>query len=166
LDLDQGRNDIARQSLNTFLATQPANVNALLLAARADNTAGDRASEIARYRAILAVDSSNVMALNNLAYTLAADNPDEALKFAQLAVERNPDGAYVQDTLGWIYYRKGLYTMAVRYLKTAVDKESTPRRQFHLGMSYLKTGDQAAGQKLVREALAKDPGLAKTEQGW
>jgi predicted Zn-dependent protease len=77
-----------------------------------------------------------------------------------------PDSPYVQDTLGWIYYRKGLYSMAVRSLKTAVDKEATPLRQFHLGMSYLKVGDQATGQKIVTEALKKDPTLAKTEQGW
>ena len=56
--------------------------------------------------------------------------------------------------------------MAVPYLRTAVEKGASPRRQFHLGMSYLKIGDQANGQKLVREALAKDPSLAKMEQGW
>jgi Tfp pilus assembly protein PilF len=101
-----------------------------------------------------------------VAYALAADNPDEALPFAQRAAEMAPDSPTVQDTLGWIYYRKGLYSMAVRYLKTAVDRDATPQRQFHLGMSYLKEGNQAAGQKIVRDALLKDPSLTKTEQGW
>ena len=112
------------------------------------------------------IDSSNLFALNNLAYALAVDNPDEALKFAQEAVEIAPDNPTVQDTLAWVYYRKGLYSMAARFLKTALDKEATPQRQFHLGMTYLKMGDEATGQRMVRAALVKDPGLAKTEQGW
>lgn len=166
IDIREGRNDAARRRLGPVITANPRNVAALLLSARAEEAAGDHASVIARYRAVLNADSSNLIALNNLAYVLAADNPDEALKFAQQAAEKAPDSPFVQDTLGWIYYRKGLYTMAVRYLKNAVDKESTPRRQFHLGMSYLKVGDQLTGQKIVREALQKDPNLAKTEQGW
>ena len=166
VDLREGRNAAARQKLTSVLAAAPTNVPALLLAARADDAAGDHAAAVARYRAVLGVDGANLVALNNLAYMLATDNPDEALKFAQQAAERAPESPYVQDTLGWVYYRKGLYTMAVRCLQTAVDKEATPRRQFHLGMSYLKAGDQINGQKIVRLALQKDPNLAKTEQGW
>jgi len=118
------------------------------------------------YRAILAMEPTNLIALNNFAYRLAETAPDEALKFAQQAAEMAPDEPSIQDTLGWIYYHKGMYSMAVPHLRASVDKQPNPRRQFHLGMSYLKTGDQASGQKLVREALQKDPNLAKTEQGW
>jgi tetratricopeptide (TPR) repeat protein len=166
MDIEEGRNIAAKERLRAVMAADPKNVQALLLAARADDATGDHTSEIARYRAILEVDRSNLMALNNLAYRLVDNDPDEALKFAQQAAEKAPDSPFVQDTLGWIYYRKGLYSIAVRYLKTAVDKEATPQRQFHLGMSYLKVGDRTVGQKILQEALQKDPNLAKTEQGW
>jgi len=166
MDLGEGHNELARERLRAVIASDPKNVPALLMAARADDAAGDRAAVIARYRAVLDLDRSNLIAMNNLAYSLAADDPDQALKLAQQAAETAPDSPNVQDTLGWIYYHKGLYSMAVRYLKNAVDKEANPRRQFHLGMSYLKMGDQTTGQKIVREALQKDPNLAKTEQGW
>jgi tetratricopeptide (TPR) repeat protein len=166
MEITDGRNAEALHRLGEVVNADPKNVGALLLSARAQGGVGAHAAEVASYRMVLNVDQSNLIALNNLAYVLAADDPDEALKFAQQAAEKAPDSPNVQDTLGWIYYRKGLYSMAVRYLKTAVDKESTPRRQFHLGMSYLKVGDQLTGQKIVREALVKDPTLAKTEQGW
>jgi tetratricopeptide (TPR) repeat protein len=166
LDIRDGRNEAALQRLNTIVSADPKNVPALLLSARAEEATGARAALIASYRAVLALEPSNLIALNNLAYVLAADDPDEALKLAQRAVEMMPDNPEVQDTLGWIYHRKGLYSVAVQYLKTAVDKESTPRRQFHLGISYLKMGDRTSGQKMVSAALAKDPNLAKTEQGW
>jgi len=166
LDLREGQNGPAKQKLGTVISANPKNVGARMLMARAEGESGNHAAEIESYRAILSLEPSNLIALNNLAYGLAANSPDEALKFAQQAAEKAPDEPGIQDTLGWIYYRKGLYSVAVRYLKTSVEKGPNPRRQFHLGMSYLKMGDQAAGQKLVREALQKDPNLAKTEQGW
>jgi len=166
IDINGGRYDAARQRLGVLVATDPKNIAALLLSARNEQAAGSRSAAIASYRAVLNLDQSNLIALNNLANALAADDPDEAFKLAQKAAEMAPDSPNVQDTMGWVYYRKGLYSTAVRYLKAAVDKETTPRRQFHLGMTYLKVGDQSAGQKMVREALQKDPNLAKTEQGW
>ena len=89
------------------------------------------------------MDGSNVVALNNLAYTLALSDPDVALKYAQQAAELAPDSATVQDTLGWIYYRKAIFSTAVNYLETAVKKEPTPRRQFHLAMSLFEIGSSA-----------------------
>ena len=96
---------------------------------------------------------------------LSKDNPDEALKYAQQAVELAPDNPAVQDTLGWVYCRKGIYVSAIRYLKTAVEKDSTPLRKYHLGMAYLKAGDRDLGQRMLTAALEADPKLATTE-GW
>jgi tetratricopeptide (TPR) repeat protein len=166
IDINAGRIDAARQRLKRVLEADPRNPPALLLSARAEEASGNQDGVLARYRAVLDVDGANLIALNNLAYSLAGSKPDEALKLAQQALEIAPDNASVQDTLGWVYYRKGLYSMAITHLKKAVDKETNPRRQFHLGMSYLKVGDQANGQRIVAEALRKDPNLAKTEQGW
>ena len=106
---------------------------------------------------------NNLVALNDLAFMLSKDSPDEALKFAQRAGELAPDNPAVQDTLGWVYYRNGVYTSAVGYLKTAVAKQSTPLRKYHLGMAYLKSGNRDVGQSMLTAALAADPTLATTE---
>ena len=87
--------------------------------------------------------------------------------FARQAAEIAPDNPLIQDTLGWAYYRNGFYTMAVRYLKTATEKQPTTLNQFHLGMSYMRGGVKPAeremGKNMVNTALQKDPDLAKTE---
>jgi tetratricopeptide (TPR) repeat protein len=166
MEMNDGRNDAALHRLGAMITADPKNVASLLLSARAAEAAGDHASVIARYRAVLNADSSNVIALNNLAYALARDNPDEALKFAEQALEIAPGNPTVQDTLGLVYYRKGIYDKAVDYLKSAVQKEPTPDRQFHLALSYLKSGDRLQGQKLLATALQQDPNLLKTERGW
>jgi tetratricopeptide (TPR) repeat protein len=166
LEVSANRWDAARRQVNAALAIDRRDPAALLLAADIELTAGDRAASIAKYRSVLDVDGSNVAALNNLAYVLGAENPDEALKLAQQALALAPDNAAVEDTLGWVYYRKGMYDRAVTYLKRAVARESTPRRQFHLASSYMKTGDRNLGQSLMAAALKQDPNLLKTEQGW
>jgi tetratricopeptide (TPR) repeat protein len=166
IDTKENQADSARQRLTAMVTADARNVRAHLMLADLELSAGNRPQAIAHYRAVLDADSANLAALNNLAYTLANDDPDQALKFAQQAAEFAPDNAAVQDTIGWVYYRKGIYTTAVDYLKRAVAKEPTARRQFHLGMSYLKAGDEFMGQKILRVALQKDPNLQKTELDW
>jgi tetratricopeptide (TPR) repeat protein len=166
LDRKENQMDAARTRLTAIVKANPNNVSALLLLADVEQATGDQEGAISRYRSVLAVDSSNLFALNNLAYQLAAENPDEALKFAQQAAEAAPDNAAVLDTLARVLYRKGVYNTAEAYLKTAISKEPTPRRQFHLGMSYLKSGQRDLGRQLMLTALQQDPNLAKTEQGW
>ncbi len=167
-DLDRRENhiDAARQRLKMIIAADSQNVSALRLLGDLEYGAGNLETSVAQYRAVLAVDSSNMMALNNLAYALAAEHPDEALRFAQEAAQIAPESAAVADTLGWVYYRKGAYNTAVDYLKEAVSKEPTPRREFHLAMCYIKNGEQARGGNLLQTALQADPALPKTEQGW
>lgn len=166
IDRRANRIDAAKQRLAGVIAVDPKSIPALLLLAEIENVEGNHQAAIVRYRAVLDVDGSNLLALNNLAYQLAQENPDEALKYAQHAVELAPGNATVQDTLGWVYYRKGIYNTAVGYLKAAVAKEPTPRREFHLAMSYIRSGDQELGQKTLRAALEKDPNLAKTGAAW
>ena len=163
VDIAENRNDAARLTLTELVKTNPRNVTALLLLAGLEPIPADA---MARYRKVIEIDERNVTALNNLAYMMALQDPDGALKYGQQAMELAPDSAMVQDTLGWIYYRKGVYERAVQYLQTAVTKEPTPRRQFHLALSYIKQGDKDRGRNLMQSALAKDPNLPKSEQGW
>ena len=165
VDYQEKHLDAARQRLLALAATDTRNINVLLMLA---SIAGDTDPEeaISRYRAVIAIDNSNLVALNNLAYILAPADPDVALKYAQEAAELAPDNATVQDTLGWIYYRKAIYDSAVTYLASAVAKEPTPRRQFHLAMSYLKSGNRDLGEKTLQLALRQDPRLPQTEKGW
>jgi Tfp pilus assembly protein PilF len=56
--------------------------------------------------------------------------------------------------------------MALTYLKASVAKEPTPRREFHLAVCYLKSGNKELGEKLLQKALQQDSKLATKEQGW
>jgi tetratricopeptide (TPR) repeat protein len=160
VDVREKRLDAAKQRLTESVKAHPRNIAGLLMLAGLEAESEDRMDAISRYRAVLDIDGSNVAALNGLAYELTYTSPDEALPLAQRAVELAPGDAAVHETLGWVFFRKAIYSSAVTQLKEAVAKQPTPRRQFHLGMAYLKTGEQRLGQMMVQAALQKAPALA------
>jgi uncharacterized protein HemY len=41
------------------------------------------------------------------------ENIEEALNLAQSAKEQFPDDANISDTLGWVYYKKNIFSRAV-----------------------------------------------------
>lgn len=166
LDCREKQPERARQRLRDVLAADHKNVPALMQLATIEEEAGRVPEAMTAYRAVLDADGSNVTAMNNLAYHLAIENPDEALKMAQRAAEAAPESPDVQDTLGWVFYRKGIYNTATGYLKSAYTKSPTAQRQFHLAMCYLKQGEKSLGQQMLLTALQKDPNLVKTENGW
>jgi tetratricopeptide (TPR) repeat protein len=166
IDIGDKQYDAAQQIAQGIIQRAPNNIQAQLMLGDIDEANHKEADAISHYRTVLNVQEDNLYALNNLAYTLITTNPDEALKYAQKALEALPDNPTVQDTIGWIYCRKGLYQAALGYLKTSVDHEPTPRRQFHLAVAYLKSGDRERGQALLTQALSKDPNLSKTEGTW
>ena len=88
-------------------------------------------------------------ALNYLAYmwALRGIKLDRALEYVQRALAIDPDdGAYI-DTLGWVYFKRGDYELALTALKRANDLiADDPTITEHVGDAL-----QALGQK--REAL-------------
>src|SRR5262249_41864039 len=100
LDILEGHTEPAPPALNSVLSRDKRNTAARLMLAGIYQKNGDPAAAIAQYRTVLGLDGSNLLALNNLAYLTAKSNPDEALQFAQQAVEYAPTNPSVLDTLG------------------------------------------------------------------
>ena len=98
-----------------------------------------------------------------MAYILASQTGefDEALKYAQQVKEIAPDNKGVDDTIGWIMYRKGLYRSAVKYLESAPSGAPDPVIRYHLGMAYLKIGDKR-GEPTLRAASEERAGLPRS----
>ena len=127
-------------------------------------TDGKSAAALDHYRKVVALDENNAFALNGVAYLLAeSKQPDEAMKFAQKAKELAPDDASVADTLGWTYFQKGLYSLAVTNLEGAIAKEGTVVRRYHLAMAYLKAGDPKRGRQTLDVALKMNPNLPEAK---
>ena len=107
-----------------------------------EQMAGNYKAASEHYRRVMQTNPREVAVLNNLAYILTEflDNPTEALRYAQAAKELQPESAAVDDTLGWTYYKMGLYPSAVRHLELAVKREPSAARNEHLAMAQAKSG--------------------------
>jgi tetratricopeptide (TPR) repeat protein len=111
------------------------------------------------YRAALDINPQFAPAANNLAYLLSSreGNLDEALKFALVAKEKLPDDPSVMDTLGWIYYKKGLYGNAIQELSDSLEKvPDNPIVNYHLGAALFQNGEKAQAKTVLEKALSLD----------
>lgn len=123
--------------------------------------AGRYDEAINAYETLLATNPTADALANNLAVLLAdhrTDNPadlNRALGLAQ-RFEGSEQSAFL-DTLGWVYYRVGEYQRAAEILeKVQATGETTPERQYHLGMAYLKLGRVDEAKSLLASAVATE----------
>ena len=81
-----------------------------------------------------------------------------ALQLAQTAKAQLPNQHEIDDTLGWIYYKKGMATRAIESFENSTLKPPTnPSYAYHLGLAYHKNGDTAKARAELERALKLKP---------
>src|SRR5438270_6257296 len=151
---------------NKIVEKRPDNASAYTLIGMLEMNRQNIDAAVDNYRKALARDENSVFAANNLAWLYAEygkGNIDEAVRLAQTAVQSNPGVPSFSDTLGWVYYKKGLYGAAAEQLKKAVtvDEEAarrnnslpTPTYYFHLRVALAAKGDKSGAGKEIETAL-------------
>lgn len=136
------------------------NVGALVLLGMVLNSEGKIDEANKEYRKVLTLSPKHPLAANNLAANLAdgGGNLDEALKFAQIAREAAPEDPSVGDTLGWVYYKKGLFENAYPLIADAAGKlKNNASIRYHYGMVLTKKGKNKEAAAELKAALSLDP---------
>ena len=98
--------------------------------------------------------------MNYLAYSWVEQqtNLTKAQAMLRRAVEQRPEDGFIVDSLGWVYYRLGVYEKAVEYLERAVAlRPSDPVINDHLGDAYWKVGRRREARFQWHRALDLDP---------
>jgi Flp pilus assembly protein TadD len=106
------------------------------------------------------LDPRAAVAANNLAWDYASNGGslDEALQLAQTAKAELPENAEVNDTLGWIYYKKGLAGPAVTALSDAARlSPANPGIHYRLGLAYLQGGQKSEARAMLQQVLKLNP---------
>jgi Flp pilus assembly protein TadD len=118
--------------------------------------AGRTPEAVASYEKSLQLDRRNPWIMNNLAYLLAgkAGDLNEALKLAGDAVRQNPGNPAFNDTLGWVYLKKGDLQSAIHLFEGARDRspEAVDYR-IHLGQALLASGNRNQARSELEAAL-------------
>ncbi len=110
-------------------------------------------------RRILKKDAKNANALNALGYTLAdrTTRYQEALGFIEQALALKPDDPFILDSMGWVHYRLGNHSEAVKHLRAALDKRADAEIAAHLGEVLWVMGDRAGAELVWKGALKHSP---------
>jgi tetratricopeptide (TPR) repeat protein len=153
--LDAAIQEYEKQAARTAKSVGPTTLVGMLLEAQKKPEEARK-----RYEQALSLDPSAPVPANNLAWMLAekGENLDQAMQLALTAKAGLPDSVEVSDTLGWVYYKKGLYSRAVAMFKEAVDKQpSNADLTYHLGLAYAKNGDTRLAKEHLESALRARP---------
>jgi len=114
------------------------------------------------YLKALQFDPGSVGAANNLAWMYCEQGRelDKALELAQRAKAAVPEAAAVSDTLGWIYYKRQLFTSAVPLFQQALKQQpSHAVYHYHLAATLLKEGKKEQARAELASALKLDSSL-------
>ncbi len=98
--------------------------------------------------------------MNYLAYSWVEQkiHLEKARSMLIRAVELRPDDGYIVDSLGWVHYRFGEYSDAVKHLERAVElRPQDPVINDHLGDAYWRVGRRAEARFQWRRALSLKP---------
>ena len=92
----------------------------------------------AHYKAMLAQQADNALALNNLAVLYSQQNDPQALEYGKKAYEKAPESAAVLDTYGSILVKQNQAKEGLFLLEKAAGLAlKEPNIQFHLAESYV-----------------------------
>ncbi len=166
LFINTNQQDRAIAEYQKILERRPDNASAYTLIGMLDDSRQNYDAAADSYRKALSKDQNAVIAANNLAWLYAVNgkgNLDEAVRLAQGVVQKNPNIPGFVDTLGWVYYKKGLYGAAVEQLQKAValderaakngDVSAAPNYHYHLGMALKARGDKEAARHELEQAV-------------
>ena len=155
--LAQKKVDDAQQVIKAALKEAPDNIAMRITMAGALEIKGDYEAAIREYEAVLKEQSGSMIAANNLANLLSEHRTDPASldrAYSIAAMLRKSQVPQFKDTLGWIYYRKGEHKAAIVLLEEAVAAlPNFPQIRYHLGMSYIATGETAKASEQLKKAL-------------
>jgi putative PEP-CTERM system TPR-repeat lipoprotein len=167
LYISQRRMDQALAEFDRVAAKDQKAVGARTMAAMILDSQGKKAEASHRYEQVLQIDPEAAVAANNLAYIYAehGGNLDVALQLAQTAKQGLPDLAEVSDTLGFVYLKKDLVSLAIPPLEASAKKD--PRNwiyQYHLGLAYSKAGEKLKARQALERALAINASFPGAEE--
>ncbi len=115
----------------------------------------DYAGAEARYREALDINPENVLALNNVAWTMARQGKPGAVEYAEKANKLAPNQPVFMDTLAFALSEAGQHDRAIELQKQAIAAQPNAHMfKLTLANIYLKAGKKAEAEKELNELAA------------
>lgn len=122
---------------------------------------GDTTRAFEMYEQALQLNPLNTGIMNNYAYflSLSERDLDKAERMAALAVKDQPQNATYLDTYAWVFFKKKDYSMALLYIKSAIENDDEPNGDLldHYGDILFMNGEHDAAAEQWEKALKLMP---------
>jgi putative PEP-CTERM system TPR-repeat lipoprotein len=142
------------QLMEQWLKQHPDDTDAHLALAETLINQGAIGDAMSHYHQILALNPDNLTALNNLAWFLRLDRPEQALSYITRAASIAPDRPEVLDTMGVINHLGGDHLLALRQLERAhAARPEEPSISYHLAMVHVALGNRSAARAILKEVI-------------
>ncbi len=129
---------------------------------------GDTLRAFDTYEQALALNPLNAGALNNYAYflSLCGRDLDKAEHMAATAIKLYPQSSTYLDTYAWVLFRQGNTTMALTYIKAAIEADDEPSADLldHYGDILEADGQHDLAREQWKKALEIDPDNKQIKQ--
>jgi len=149
-------NNAAIELYNSYLVNNPGSEAILYSIAVTYFSVGKDDKSIEVMKEIIELNPDNADALNFIGYTYADKgiNLDQAETHIKKALNLAPNTGYIVDSLGWVYFRKGMLREAIENLERAAElSPGDAAIRDHLGDVYLESGDISRALKSYQYAL-------------
>ena len=156
---DLGEGAQASRLLSRAIATYPDVLELKYARATVLERGGAPDAAIAELRGVVREHPTDPIACNALGFTLADHRRhlDEAQRLISGALAVRPDSAAIQDSMGWVLYRRGENAEALKWLEKAHAADPDPEIAYHLGEVRWALGDRSGARQTWQDALDKSP---------
>jgi Tfp pilus assembly protein PilF len=155
------------QDLDRAIELDPKDPRLLAMRAQREVALGDWLGAIRDYQKLLDLTPDDAGALNNLAWLLLEEAPEElrnhteAGRLAERAIALDPDNSYVLGTYGTVLLRRGDPRQAATFLERALEDrrpkldEATDRYLFAIALA--RAGRLEEAERAYKSAVRQDP---------
>ena len=157
-----GRPSEAIKYLNGAVMIRPGDVGSWTMLGMLYQQTGNVQNAESSYNRALEIEPNAGLAANNLAclYADRLNDMDRALELAQRAKVALPNAPNINDTLGWIYTRRKLNSMAIPLLMEAVKAEpGHAEYHYHLAVALMQSGKKSAARSEMNVAVRLDTSI-------
>jgi tetratricopeptide (TPR) repeat protein len=128
---------------------------------------GEDEAAVQSYRKAIEIHPQTAQNYPPLAIILAeqAEQIDEALKYAEKAMELAPQDPASIDALGWVNIQQGQYRIGIENVQKSIRLfPQNPLFKYHLGYAYYKVNKPEQAQQLLQAALESTKDFRGSEQ--
>jgi tetratricopeptide (TPR) repeat protein len=162
------KKDEAKEKYSAMIAQNPQWMQGYMGMAALSESEDKIEEAMQYYRQALEIQPTFAPAANNLAWLIASrpgGDSGEALRLALLAKQQLPDDPHISDTLGWVHYLRGSYTLAIPQFELALSEQpGNPTISYHLALALKGNMQNEKAAEILKETLEKHSSFAEREE--